>query len=352
MSQAVWLKVALAFILDLALGDPRWLPHPVVAMGRMTAWLERTVRRPRHPPSVQKAAGALLVTAVVGLSGLFGLAAITAATAVHPLAALAAEVLLIYTTLASRSLADHLMPVHAALLRRDLPAARQAVSLVVGRDTASLDESEVCRAAVETAAESACDGIVAPLFYAFLGGAPLALAYRAVNTLDSMLGYRDERYRHFGWAAARLDDLANLLPARLTAILLAVAGALLGYDGRRALRTVKRDARRHPSPNSGYPEAAMAGLLGVRLGGLNYYRGMPSFRPYLGESAHPLEPGHLPAALAIVRLAAWLALICGIVLSLGIALAMACGVSTCPSAGVHLTCGPVPALREVLLCTV
>lgn len=314
--QALWFRVTLAFLLDLALGDPRWLPHPVVAMGKLTAGLERLLRRPHHRPGWQRLAGSLVVAAVVGLAGLCGLLAVGLATAVHPLAGLAVEVFLIFTTLASRSLADHLAPVYRALQRGDLPAARRAVSLVVGRDTAGLDEAEVARAAVESAAESTCDGIVAPLFYAFLGGAPWALAYRAVNTLDSMLGYRDERYRYFGWSAARLDDLANLVPARLSAALLLAAGALHGYDWRRGLRVLRRDARAHPSPNSGYPEAAMAGLLGVRLGGWNRYRGVPSFRPYLGEPGRPPQTEDVRSALALVRTAAGLALICGVVLSL------------------------------------
>ncbi|MDI6894755.1 MAG: adenosylcobinamide-phosphate synthase CbiB [Bacillota bacterium] len=313
--QALWFRVTLAFLLDLILGDPRWLPHPVVAMGKLTAALEKVLRQAHHPPGWQRLAGSLLVVTVVGLAALCGVLAVGWATSAHPLVGLAVEVLLIYTSLATRSLGDHLVPVYRALDRGDLSAARRAVSLVVGRDTAGLDEAEVARAAVESAAESTSDGIVAPLFFAFLGGAPGALAYRAVNTLDSMLGYRDERYRFFGWGAARLDDLANLVPARLSAALLLAAGAVRGYDWRRALRILRRDARAHPSPNSGYPEAAMAGLLGVRLGGPNRYRGVPSFRPYLGEPGRPLQAGDVRAALALVTTAAGLALICGAGLS-------------------------------------
>jgi len=308
-TQALWLRVVLAFLFDLTLGDPRWLPHPVVAMGKVTASLERMLRCPRHPPWWQRLAGTLTAVTLVGMAALSGTLAVRCASNAHPVAGLVVEVVLVYTTVAARSLTDHLLPIHHALVRLDLPAARRAVSLVVGRDTPDLDETEVARAAVESAAESTCDGIVAPLFFAFLGGAPLALAYRAINTLDSMLGYRDERYRHFGWCAARLDDLANLLPARLTAVLLLVAGALHGYDWHRALRTLARDARSHPSPNSGYPEAAMAGVLGVRLGGWNSYRGVASFRPYLGGSGRLPQAGDIPAALAVVRTTSWLALV-------------------------------------------
>jgi adenosylcobinamide-phosphate synthase len=309
--QALWFRVTLAFLLDLALGDPRWLPHPVVAMGKLTTGLDRLLRRPHHRPGWQRLAGSLAVVTVVALAAICGFLAVGRATALHPLAGLAAEVFLIFTTLSTRSLADHLVPVYRALEKGDLPAARRAVSMVVGRDTADLDAPEVARAAVESAAESTCDGIVAPLFYAFLGGAPWALAYRAINTLDSMLGYRDERYRYFGWSAARLDDLANLAPARLSTALLLAAGALHGYDLSRGLRVLRRDARAHPSPNSGYPEAAMAGLLGVRLGGWNRYRGVPSFRPYLGEPGRAPQAEDVRSALALVRTAAGLALICG-----------------------------------------
>lgn len=307
-----WAKVATAFLLDLVLGDPRRFPHPVTAIAQATDWLERRLRRSSGSPSRQKAAGALLVLLIVSASYWLPTLLLRLAGSWRAEAEAAVEVWLLYTTLAVKSLGDHVFVVYQALARGDLPAARQAVSRLVGRDTARLDQEEVCRAALESAAESAGDGIVAPLFYAFLGGAPGALAYKAVNTLDSLLGHKDERYLHFGWAAARLDDLANFLPARLTALLLAVGGSLRGYDGRGGLRAVARDARLHPSPNSGYPEAALAGLLGVQLGGLNYYRGVPSFRPFLGDPREPLRPSHLLSALRVVRAAAWLALLGGL----------------------------------------
>lgn len=309
-------QVVVAFLLDWWWGDPRWLPHPVVAIGKSISFLENILRREKHPPLVQKLAGALLTAVVV--TGTYVLAALLirwAGQALGP-GRFLLSTLLLYTTLATRSLKEHVLAVRAALKEGNLQEARQALSLVVGRDTEKLTESEIARAAIETAAENASDGIVAPLFYAFLGGAPLALAYKAVNTLDSMIGYRNQRYLYFGFAAAKLDDLANYLPARLTALLLAATGASLGLDVARALQTVRRDARKHASPNSGFPEAAMAGLLVVRLGGLNYYQGVPSFHGILGEEGQAPTPAHIDQALAVVQVAAWLALATGFFLTL------------------------------------
>jgi len=304
----LWVKIGLAFLLDLALGDPRWLPHPVVIMGWFVARAEEFLRRVARTPLAQGAAGVLLTVVLVAgtytltdfvldLAGLLG----------QPVSTVL-EVLLLYTTLATRGLVEHVCDVREALRSRDLEEARRRLSRVVGRDTDHLAEAEVVRGVLETAAENTCDGVIAPLFYALMGGPPLAMAYKAVNTLDSMIGYQDERYLYFGRVAARLDDLANYLPARLTALLLMFAGALLGYPWRRAWRTVLADARRGPSPNSGFPEAAMAGLLGVRLGGPNCYRGVPSLRPFLGEEFPVPRVGDIDEAVRLVYLAAWMGL--------------------------------------------
>lgn len=309
------LLVPMAFLLDLALGDPRWLPHPVVGIGRVISSLEKRLRRPGAPPGVQRLAGTLLVALVVAGTYLStALVTSWAAKLWRPIGWLV-ETVLLYTALAVRSLDEHVRAVERPLAAGDLPVARQALALVVGRDTEQLDPREVARAALETVAENASDGIIAPLFYAFLGGAPLALAYKAVNTLDSMLGYKNERYLHFGWAAARLDDLANYLPARLTALLLVAAGALRNLNARRGLATVRRDARRHESPNSGYPEAALAGLLGIELGGLNYYQGVPSPHALLNAGGAAPAAGDIARARAVVRLAAWLGLGVGILVT-------------------------------------
>ena len=310
-----WKQVLWAFLLDLCLGDPRWFPHPVVGMGRVISALERPLWRVSARPLVRKVAGAGLTVGVVGGAGLasWGLTAVLGGP--ESLAGGTLSVILLYTALAARSLDDHVRAVDQPLAAGDLDAARRAVSLVAGRDTEKLSEGEVARAAVETLAENASDGIIAPLFYAFLGGAPLAMAYKAVNTLDSMIGHKSDRYLHFGLVAAKLDDLWNYIPARLTAVLLAAAGWMLGYPWARARRAIMRDARSHPSPNAGYPESAMAGLLGVRLGGTNYYRGAPSSRPHLWEEGAVPCATHIQEAAAVVRLSAWLGLGVGVLLN-------------------------------------
>jgi len=210
------------------------------------------------------------------------------------------------TTLATRSLLDEARAVRRLLLNSDLPAARRQVARIVGRDTHALDESEVTRAVIETLAESASDGVIAPMFYLAIGGAPAALAYKAVNTLDSMIGHRDGRYEYFGKFAARLDDAANFIPARLTALLFVLAAWALRLDWRGAWRALRRDGAKHKSPNAGRPEAAMAGALGVQLGGTNYYDGEPHYGKRLGDAKRPLDDRALRYALRITSCASLL----------------------------------------------
>ncbi|GIW54033.1 MAG: cobalamin biosynthesis protein CobD [Nitrospiraceae bacterium] len=295
-------ELMLAAALDAACGDPRWLPHPVRLMGQVVAWFDDWVRSQCRTPASLRSAGLLLAIGLPCSSYAAGWLAIEVGAACGEWIGKGVAVVLAYTTLAARDLIDHVRAVERALVSGDLVQAREAVSLIVGRDTRSLDETEVIRATVETIAESASDGIIAPLFYLTLGGAPLALAYKAVNTLDSMIGHRDERYEQFGWASARLDDLANWLPARLTGCLIAAAAGLVT----RCLevmsaswRILRRDGHRHPSPNSGRPEAAMAGALGVQLGGVNYYGGLPFERPRLGDPQRALAVRDIRLALRI-----------------------------------------------------
>lgn len=310
--------VVLACAADLLLGDPRWFPHPVRLMGRVIAWSERVVRACGRGAAREYVAGvvmALLIPAAA-FAATWGL--LDAARAFDPLAGQVTWIVLAWTTLAARDLADHVLVVRRALEAGRLEEARLAVGRVVGRDTAGLPEEEIIRAATETVAEGAADGVVAPLFYLALGGPSLAMAFKAVSTLDSTIGYRDARHRRLGWASARLDDLANWIPARLTAGLLVLSAGLLQRSLRRmavAARVLRRDRRNHPSPNSGWPEAAMAGALGVRLGGVNVYQGRREPRPPLGDPLVPLTPatireavGHLwgSAALALVIAVLWL----------------------------------------------
>ena len=198
------------------------------------------------------------------------------------------EIWLISTTIAVKGLESAGKEIYGYLKNGDIQGARKALSMVVGRDTDRLDEKEVSRGAVETVAENIVDAIISPLFYAALGGAPLAMAYRAANTLDSMVGYKNEKYRHLGWASARFDDIANFIPARLTALLLVAVTWVFRLNGKGAIKAILQDAKKHPSPNSGFTEAGVAGALGIQLGGLNYYQGIPSHRATMGIPVRPL----------------------------------------------------------------
>lgn len=298
-----------AFALDLALGDPRWLPHPVRLIGFMATTLETNLV---YLLGRTYLAGFLFTALIVSGTWLATAALLAAITGWDWPAGLVAETFVLYTTLAARDLAAESAQVHRALTNNDLPRARRALAMIVGRDTQSLDEPEVVRATVETVAESSVDGVVAPLVFALVGGAPAAMAYKAINTLDSIVGHRDDRYRRFGWASARLDDVANLVPARLARLLYPLASLGCGYDAGRSWRIAWRDGRKSPSPNAGIPEAAMAGALGVRLGGTNFYGGVAAVRPYLGESLAPLAAAHIPAAVRLMYVVSFLALLLGL----------------------------------------
>ncbi|MGZ9583557.1 adenosylcobinamide-phosphate synthase CbiB [Paenibacillus marinisediminis] len=301
MNSAAWIWIA-AYVWDRIVGDPRWIPHPVILMGRGITGMERLVRRIAPSESALKPLGALLPLVIAG--GAFGLTwlALWGLHAVHPWLAWGVEALLIGTTIAVKGLQDAGMAVYRRLAEGDMEGARREVGMIVGRDTAELDEPEVVRATVETVAENIVDAVISPLFYALIGGAPLAMAYRAVNTLDSMVGYKNEKYQNLGYASARLDDIANWIPARLTAVLIALAAWLFrAGDAKGALRMALRDAGKHPSPNSGWPEAATAGALHVRLGGYNVYKGVRSLRAYMGEPVETLAARHIPAACRLLR---------------------------------------------------
>lgn len=294
------LMLLAAIMIDWAVGDPPWPTHPVILIGRWISWLEGRLRVRRTGDgsgewngSQLKRRGVVLAASTVLLS--FGIMAVLvwALYWIHPWFGYAANTWFISTTIAIKGLKDAAMQVYRPLAEGNWADARKYVGYIVGRDTESLDEAEITRAAVETVAENTVDAVVSPLVFALLGGAPLAMAYRAANTLDSMVGYKNEKYIHFGWASARLDDLLNLLPARLTALLLVAAAAILkpttGLSPLRAWQAVRRFARLHPSPNSGYPESAVAGALGVELGGHNTYGGAVSDRARMGWPLRPLR---------------------------------------------------------------
>ena len=314
------LAVLGGFGLDLLLADPAWMPHPVVGMGRAIAALEKQLRRlfPATPAG-ERAAGRVLAAALP--LGTFALAAGALALAyrLHPAAGFALETLWCWQALALRGLADESGKVYAQLAKGDLPAARRAVGRIVGRDTGSLTAAGVTKAAVETVAENFSDGVAAPLFYLLIGGAPLGLAYKAVNTMDSMVGYKNKTYLHFGRAAARLDDAANFLPSRLAALLWIGAAGLAGFDGRGAWRIWRRDRLRHASPNSAQTESACAGALGVQLAGPAWYFGEYYDKPTIGDDTRPVEPADILRADRMLYLAGFLALELGLGLRFGLA---------------------------------
>jgi adenosylcobinamide-phosphate synthase len=309
-------ELAMACLLDAAIGDPRWLPHPVRWMGSIINWCDRQVHQLLLSPVNQRMAGVLLAVLLPACTYAAASLLIWFGSSIDPLCGNVVTVLLAWTTLAARDLIDHVVSVQRALQSVSLTEARTAIAKIVGRDTEEMGESDIVRATVETIAESTADGIVAPLFYLVLGGAPLALAYKAISTLDSMIGHLDERYRWFGWASARLDDAANFFPARITALLLILSAGIVSRSCpamQRAWKIMFRDGGHHPSPNSGRPEAAMAGALGVQLGGLNHYDGLLVERPYLGDPDQPLTRTHIGMALTLMI---WTSL-AGVLLGMG-----------------------------------
>ena len=303
-AESAALVLALAVALDMWLGDPLWLPHPVRWMGTAIARLEPRCRALPFKPLV---CGALMTLLLVAAVWLLTLLAIWTAAALHPAAGVLVQAVLLYTCLSARSLADAARDVETALAHSGLAAGRQAVAMIVGREVDHLDQTGVTRAAVETVAENLVDGVIAPLFFAVLGGVPAAMAYKMVNTLDSMIGYKNKRYHHFGRCAARLDDAANFIPARLSVPLIALAAQLLAGRGGRALATARRDGRAHASPNAGYPEAAFAGTLGIWMGGPNYYHGQLVEKPVIGQGLGQARPGHIRQACRLMLATALIA---------------------------------------------
>ena len=302
--------------LDLLLADPDWMPHPVVCMGRAITALEQELRT-RFPCSPQGERQAGQVLAAVLPLGTFALSsgACRLAGRIHPAAGFLLETLWCWQSLALKGLAEESGKVCEQLEKGDLPAARKAVSRIVGRDTAELSGEEVARAAVETVAENFSDGVAAPLFYMLLGGAPLALAYKAVNTMDSMVGYKNDRYLHFGRAAAKLDDAANYIPARLAALAWIGGAAIAGQDAKNAWRIWRRDRRNHSSPNSAQTESACAGALGVQLGGPSRYFGKLYEKPAIGDPLRPVEAADIRRAVQTLYGAAALAVLGGAAVS-------------------------------------
>ncbi|EET62338.1 cobalamin biosynthesis protein CobD family protein [Marvinbryantia formatexigens DSM 14469] len=332
------LALLAGFLLDLLLGDPAWIYHPIRMIGNLIAALEKLLRRlfkvvpaetEKNPKIIrftqgksadralleekfhkrEFAAGTLLAVCVVLISAGVPLLLLLAAQMVHPYLRLVIESLLCWQLLATKSLRDESMKVYRVLQKNDIKGARKAVSMIVGRDTENLDAAGVTKAAVETVAENTSDGVIAPMFYMAIGGAVLGFFYKAINTMDSMLGYKNDRYLYFGRFAAKLDDVVNFLPARLSALFMIAASFLLRMDAKNAWRIFRRDRLRHASPNSAQTEAVMAGALDVQLAGDAWYFGVLHVKETIGDDIRPIETEDIVRANRLLYMTAVLALV-------------------------------------------
>ncbi|HZS43724.1 MAG TPA: adenosylcobinamide-phosphate synthase CbiB [Blastocatellia bacterium] len=290
----------ISYLFDWILGDPEWFPHPVRLIGFLIRHGEAVLWKAAKSKSGEFIAGMLLSIVVVSLTGVGSFFILRFLMRWNILVGSGVMIYLAITTMATRNLIDEARSVNRCLKSGDIAAARKQLARIVGRDTHNLMEPEIVRATIETLAESASDGIVAPMFYLAIGGVPAALAYKAVNTLDSMIGHNDSRYRYFGKFAARMDDVANFIPARMTAALIVIVSLICGFDHRGSIQVWMRDAAKHASPNAGRPEAAMAGALKVRLGGLNYYDGAPHQGAYFGTAEKALDNKALQSSIYMI----------------------------------------------------
>lgn len=308
-------EVITAYLLDLIIGDPYWLPHPVRIIGKFIEYLEKALRKNNNQNQrTEKIKGIFLTVITVGLSYFIIYFLIYIAGIISPMLKFVFSSFFIFTTLSTKNLGEEAFSVYRALEEDNLELARERVSRIVGKDTKNLDKEEIVRAAIETVAENSVDGIISPLFYAVLGGAPLAIAYKAINTLDSMVGYKNTKYLHFGWFSAKVDDLVNYLPARISVILIPVASLLVRQRGLMALRIIFRDGKKSPSPNAGIPEAGFAGALGIQLGGINFYQGVKEYRPILGEKLKKKNPKDILKAIWLSGTVSMLMFLSGLVI--------------------------------------
>ena len=296
----------IGFLLDMVLGDPLGRFHPVCGIGWLIGKTEKVLCRysTGRGRKAEISAGAGLVIVVCGMTGIIAAGIIYLAGLLHPWLSFAVQCLMCWQVLAMRSLKNESMKVYYPLKQGDIESARRAVAMIVGRDTQMLDAAGITKAAVETVAENTSDGVIAPFFYMIIGGPLLGLVYKAVNTMDSMVGYHNDKYEYFGKAAARLDDLVNLIPSRLSAVLMVLAAWVLRYDIRGAWRIYRRDRYQHKSPNSAQTEAVCAGALQIRLAGDASYFGTIVPKPYIGDDIRPVEPEDICRANRLLYTAA------------------------------------------------
>ena len=302
-------SILIGFLIDLLIGDPRRIPHPIVAIGKLISVCEKGLRRIfRKTPAGEVAGGIFLVILVCVLSAGIPAGLLFLCFWWSPYAYLALSSVFCWQLLAAHSLRKESCKVYKKFCEGDVEGARYAVSMIVGRDTSVLDEAGIARAAVETVAENTSDGVIAPLFYLFLGGAVGGFLYKAVNTMDSMVGYKENGYLYFGKAAARTDDVFNFIPARLSALFMLLASVILQYRPRNAFRIWRRDRRKHASPNSAQTESVCAGALGLRLAGDAVYHGVLHHKPYIGDALREIEPKDIVRANRLMYVTAFAAL--------------------------------------------
>ncbi|MDQ2085509.1 adenosylcobinamide-phosphate synthase CbiB [Herbivorax sp. ANBcel31] len=334
MSLYLLLEISIAFILDILLGDPRWLPHPVRFIGWFVKLVEKLVRNIANASSERKVkalgddivrnskkknrnekfAGVVLAVFVVAFVFIAVYAIVRVASGVSPILSSVVNIYFIYSAFAAKGLAAESFKVFDALKERDIFGARKVLSTIVGRQTENLDEKEVIKGAVETTAENTSDAVVAPIFYTFIGSffglaAPFVYAFKAISTLDSMVGYKNDQYENFGWASAKLDDILNFIPARLTGLLIVVSAFINQKDYSASYTIMRRDRRKHFSPNSGYPESAVAGALGVRLGGSGLYFGDIVEKPIIGDPVNELNIRNITQAITLMYITSILSLV-------------------------------------------
>lgn len=305
----ILLACTAGFLLDLCIGDPVWLYHPVRLIGALIAFLEKIVRKVSTREKTLRIGGGILWTIVLLLSGLIPFLLLWAAGRIHPLFRFGLETFWCMQILAAKSLKTESMKVYECLKQEDLSGARRAVSMIVGRDTQNLDACGVAKAAVETVAENTSDGVVAPLLFLMLGGAPLGFVYKAVNTMDSMLGYKDEKYRAIGFVPAKMDDVINFIPARISALLMIAAAWVLRMDAKQAWRIFRRDRYKHASPNSAQTESVCAGALQIQLAGDACYFGKLYHKETIGDALRPVESEDIVKANKLMYATAVLALL-------------------------------------------
>lgn len=302
------LSIYIGYTIDLIVGDPYSFPHPVIYIGKLIKSVENIIRKIFQDEKYLKLAGFILWFITVGITYLITYLIIRISKFSN-ITFLIANSFIIYTTLATKCLKDEAVKIYNVLKSGDIQESRKQLSYIVGRDTSNLNEAEIIRATVETVAENTVDGIISPMFYAFIGGAPLAMAYKAVNTLDSMVGYKNDKYINLGFASAKIDDIANYIPARVCVIFMTLASFILRFDYKRCFKIAIRDRKNHKSPNCAYSEGAVAGSLGIQLGGTNVYFGKAVYKPTIGDKDREIEIEDIKKTNKIMYMSSILSLI-------------------------------------------